>query len=53
MKSIGMHYGTFHLAAEGFDQPQKDLMDAARKENVSHDSISIMHEGETKNASVT
>jgi len=43
-----MHYGTFHLAAEGFDQPQKDLMDAARKENVSHNSISSMHEGETE-----
>jgi len=47
-QTIGMHYGTFHLAAEGLNQPQKDLMYAASKEDVSHASIGIMSEGETK-----
>ncbi|MPM13242.1 hypothetical protein SDC9_59598 [bioreactor metagenome] len=47
-QTIGMHYGTFHLAAEGFDQPQKDLAEAAAKENIPQDSIGTLLEGETR-----
>lgn len=46
--SIGMHFGTFQLAAEAFDQPQKDLKEALEKEGLSQDSFIILHEGETK-----
>jgi L-ascorbate metabolism protein UlaG (beta-lactamase superfamily) len=46
--SIGMHFGTFQLASEGFDQPIDDLNSALEKESISRASFIILLEGETK-----
>lgn len=46
--SIGMHYGTFQLSAEGFDQPSKDLKNALVKEDFLQGSFILLQEGETK-----
>lgn len=46
--SIGMHYGTFQLSAEAFDQPSTDLKKALEKEGLLGNSFIILHEGETK-----
>ncbi len=46
--SIGMHFGTFQLSAEPFDQHEKDLAEALEKEEFSQDSFILLHEGETK-----
>ena len=46
--SIGMHYGTFQLSSEGFEQPLTDLKAALEKENVSPDSFITLPEGETR-----
>jgi L-ascorbate metabolism protein UlaG (beta-lactamase superfamily) len=46
--SIGMHFGTFQLAAEGFDQPQSDLKEALQSAGMSPDSFITLHEGETR-----
>jgi L-ascorbate metabolism protein UlaG (beta-lactamase superfamily) len=46
--SIGMHYGTFQLASEGFDQPVEDLKKALEKDGVSEACFITLLEGETK-----
>jgi L-ascorbate metabolism protein UlaG (beta-lactamase superfamily) len=45
---VGMHFGTFQLASEGFTQPQQDLKNALEKEGISEDRFIALHEGETK-----
>lgn len=45
--SIGMHYGTFQLSSEGFDQPQEDLKKALEKASLPHDTFITLQEGET------
>ncbi len=47
-QSIGMHYGTFQLASEGFEQPQNDLKAAMEKEGVLEDCFITLPEGQTK-----
>lgn len=47
-QSIGMHYGTFQLASEGFEQPKEDLRAAMEKESIAEDSFITLQEGETK-----
>lgn len=46
--SIGMHFGTFQLGGEKFNQPQEDLLKALIKESLPLDSFIILQEGETK-----
>lgn len=46
--SIGMHYGTFPMAKESFEQPQSDLKEALVKENIPEKSFVTLEEGETK-----
>ncbi|ENX23109.1 hypothetical protein F892_02352 [Acinetobacter vivianii] len=46
--SVGMHFGTFQLASEAFDQPLKDLKIALEKENIPQSDFIILQEGETK-----
>jgi L-ascorbate metabolism protein UlaG (beta-lactamase superfamily) len=46
--SIGMHFGTFHLSSEKFEQPTQDLADALYKMGVSQSSFITIPEGETK-----
>ncbi|MBE3637238.1 MBL fold metallo-hydrolase [Mangrovicoccus algicola] len=45
--SIGMHFGTFQLASEGFAQPERDLSEALDRQGVAHDRFQTMKEGET------
>lgn len=44
--SIGMHYGTFPLAAEGFDQPVRELHEALEKESIPQEDFIVLEEGE-------
>lgn len=46
--SIGMHFGTFQLASEGFEQPLSDLRDALTNERLPLSSFITLHEGETR-----
>lgn len=47
-QSIGMHFGTFQLASEGFEQPLEDLKTAMQKNSLSDDAFIVLQEGETK-----
>lgn len=47
-QSIGMHFGTFQLASERFEQPLEDLKTAKEKNNLSDDDFIVLQEGETK-----
>lgn len=44
---IGMHYGTFQLSSEGYDQPQKGLKDALEEQGIPQDRFITIPEGET------
>lgn len=46
--SIAMHYGTFQMASEGFDQPLQDLKKAMEKEKLDPASFTHFKVGETK-----
>ncbi|ANK92224.1 hypothetical protein AMK01_CH02782 [Rhizobium sp. N6212] len=43
-----MHFGTFQLAAEPFEQPRMSLREALEKEGVDKDSFVTLQEGETR-----
>lgn len=47
-QSIGMHFGTFQLGSEGFDQPLADLKKAMETAGVPEERFVTMLEGETK-----
>jgi L-ascorbate metabolism protein UlaG (beta-lactamase superfamily) len=47
-KSIGVHFGTFQLTSEAFDQPVKDLNIAMKKKNISNQEFQIIPEGQTQ-----
>jgi L-ascorbate metabolism protein UlaG (beta-lactamase superfamily) len=47
-QSIGMHFGTFQLTTEAFDQPRKDLTRALSEANISESEFVILDEGETR-----
>lgn len=47
-QSIGMHYGTFQMASEAFEQPLKDLKIALQQKKLSDDSFITMNESETR-----
>jgi L-ascorbate metabolism protein UlaG (beta-lactamase superfamily) len=44
--SIAMHFGTFPLADDGYDDPVQDLSEAITKYSLSRDSFIVMREGE-------
>ena len=44
--SIGMHFGTFQLTDESYDEPLKDLKLALTKYNVTN--LSVLEVGQTK-----
>lgn len=46
-QSIGMHFGTFQLSAEGIDQPIIDLQRAKDKHSIVETSFITLNEGET------
>ncbi|MCM5553352.1 MBL fold metallo-hydrolase [Pleomorphomonas sp. NRK KF1] len=45
--SIGMHFGTFQLSAEAFDEPQEKLKSALDDAGLSQDRFITLGEGET------
>ncbi|MBW9060411.1 MBL fold metallo-hydrolase [Agrobacterium pusense] len=46
--SIGMHFSTFQLASEAFEQPTADLKVAVEKEGLAPGSFITLKEGETR-----
>jgi L-ascorbate metabolism protein UlaG (beta-lactamase superfamily) len=47
-QSIGMHFGTFRMSAEAFDQPGRDLKLALVNTGIAESRFVILHEGETR-----
>lgn len=45
---IGMHFGTFQLASEEYDQPLRELNIAIQKLKISQERFITLQEGETK-----
>lgn len=46
--TIGMHFGTFPLADEGYADPPRDLKAALTKFNVREEDFTVLKEGEAK-----
>lgn len=47
-QSIGMHFGTFQLSSEEFDQPARDLAQAVKQSNLAPESFITLDEGATR-----
>jgi L-ascorbate metabolism protein UlaG (beta-lactamase superfamily) len=43
--SIGIHFGTFQLSSEGFEQPLSGLRDALTNQRLPLGSFITLHEG--------
>lgn len=46
--SIGMHFGTFPLADDGYDDPHNDLKEAMAEFQIDPESFLMLREGEAK-----
>lgn len=47
-QALGVHWGTFALTQEPFDQPPRDLEAALRQRRLSADRVWLMKQGETR-----
>lgn len=51
-QALGIHWGTFELTREPFDQPPKDLAAALRQRRLSPDLVWLMKQGETRTVKI-
>jgi L-ascorbate metabolism protein UlaG (beta-lactamase superfamily) len=47
-RSIGMHFGTFQLTDEGFDEPLRELAAAREKHGIAREEFDTLVPGETR-----
>ncbi|MCF8149940.1 MAG: MBL fold metallo-hydrolase [Burkholderiaceae bacterium] len=47
-QALGVHWGTYALSHEAFDQPPRDLASALRQRRLSADRVWLMKQGETR-----
>ena len=52
-QAMGVHWGTFRLSQEGFDQPPRDLAVALKNQNLRQDAVWLLKHGETRGIPVT
>ena len=47
-RSLGVHWGTFMLTQESFDQPSRDLAAALQARGLAEDRVWLLRHGETR-----
>ena len=52
-QAMGVHWGTFRLSQEGFDQPPRDLAAALKNKNIREDAVWLLKHGETRGIPLT
>ncbi|TRZ91628.1 MAG: phospholipase [Rhodocyclaceae bacterium] len=52
-QALGIHWGSFGLTQEAFDQPPKDLESALRQRRLPPDRVWLMKQGETRTVTLT
>ncbi|MFV9875874.1 MAG: hypothetical protein AB8U25_05470 [Rickettsiales endosymbiont of Dermacentor nuttalli] len=43
---MAIHFGTFHLSDEGYNEPVEDLQIALKQLNISSENFKVLNKGE-------